>query len=167
MINHHWTRALCNQYGLKDHRPSEPILLGPLVGRKGVEAEARRGGTLPILGGTAFLLYAGYAGRRWSPPPDLNRGPADFSGCIGFIRKHSTVSRSSQSELGGDSPWISRLYINLFTEGAGRAPGPGSPRRRRKRFLAILAALLGLPSSVASIPVPPSKDITRRTRSSS
>ena len=51
--------------------------------------------------------------KKWSPPPDLNRGPADFSGCIGFFRRHSTVSRSSQSELGGDKPRIQSLYINF------------------------------------------------------
>ena len=49
---------------------------------------------------TAF--HRGCWDKKWSPLPDLNRGPADFSGCIGFRRKHSTVSRSGQSELSGD-----------------------------------------------------------------
>ena len=45
----------------------------------------------------------------------MNRGPADFSGCIGFSEDTSTVSRSGQSELSGDISGIAISYIKFGT----------------------------------------------------
>jgi len=36
-------------------------------------------------------------GEEWSPLPDLNRGPADFSGCIGFSSENTLQSAALAS----------------------------------------------------------------------
>ena len=53
------------------------------VAEKPLDVSAQSG-TRQIFAENFKRVSTGRSGQEWSPLPDLNRGPADFSGCIGF-----------------------------------------------------------------------------------